>query len=235
MKPTVRPGRMCSRRSSRPDASRRARADHRHADRRALDRLEQRPEVGVEIDFVQHDDGLCAAVPDRRHVALEAALVEVAIRGGDDEEHVDVRRNHLRLAFRAGRAPDERGTPIAHVLNRRAVDAVDDRDPVADDRAAELVERLHQAAAEIRKRSAATRDVETALPLRDDSRGRPSRVEPRELAREEVVEAEGGECRQARISLGRSATVDSPRIVPCGPRQRCATIRALKSGCSSAW
>ena len=242
MKPTVRPVRMCCAQIVEADSSRRARAHHRHADRRALDRLEQRPEVGIEIDFVQHDDGLCAAVPDRRHVALEAALVEVAIRGRDDEEHVDVRRDDLRLAFRAGRAPDERRTPIEHVLNRRAIDAVDDRDPVADDRAAELVERLHQAAAEIRERRAATRDVETALPFRDDSRGRPAGVEPRELAREEVVEAEGGECRQAKLSLGRishcrfaaySCRADRASVVPqYAPSSRGVAQpgRALRSG-----
>ncbi len=168
MKPTVLPGADVRAELVEARAGRRARAHDGHADRGALDRLEQRREIGVEIDLVEHDDGLRAAVPDRRHVALEAALVEVAVRGRDDEEHVDVHRDDLRLALRAGRAPHERGTPIAHVLNRRAVGAVDNRDPVADDGTRDLVARLHQSPAQDRRaaRGNPRRGSCSALPRR---------------------------------------------------------------------
>ena len=46
-----------------PLPRRRARAHHGHADRRAADGFEHRREIGVEVDLVEHDDGLGAAVP----------------------------------------------------------------------------------------------------------------------------------------------------------------------------
>ena len=86
-------------------------------------------------------DGLGAAAPDGRHETLEPALVEVAVDGRHDEEHVDVDGDDLRLVERAGGAPQQRRAPLEHVLNRRAVRAVDDGDPIADDGPLELVER----------------------------------------------------------------------------------------------
>ncbi len=103
-----------------------------------LDGFEHRREVRVEIDFVEHDDGLGAAVPHGRDVTLEAPLVELAIDGRDDEEHVDVDADDLRLRERAGGAAQQRGAPLEHVLDRRAIGAVDDGHPVADDGALDL-------------------------------------------------------------------------------------------------
>ena len=104
---------------------------------------------------------------------------------------------YSQQSLRAGRTPHERRAASANVLDRGAVGAVDDCDPVADDRARDLVERLEQPAAQIGERRAAARNVKAALPFRDDARRRPALVELSELAREEIVEAERIECRQA--------------------------------------
>ena len=111
-----------------------------------------------------------------RHVALEPSLVEVAVHGRHDEEHVDVDGDDLRLGERAGGAPQQRRASLEHVLNRRAIDAVDDRDPIADDRTLELTERAPATRPlEIAERRAAARNMKAALPFRDDARGHPMR------------------------------------------------------------
>ena len=163
-------------------AGRGARAHDRHADRGALDRLEQRRQIRLRVDLVQHDDGLGAAVPDGRDVALEPALVELAVHGRNDEEHVDVGGDDLRLGERTRRAPHQRRAPLEHVLNRRAILAVDDGDPIADDWPLDLRVRPQQLAAQVAERRAAAEQVKAALPFRDDSRRHPLRIaEPLEL------------------------------------------------------
>src|SRR6185503_8879969 len=93
---------------------------------------------------------------------------------------------------------DQRRAPLEDVLNRRAIRAVDDGDPVADDGPLGLRQRAAQRTAQVAERRAATQQVEAALPFRDDARGHPLRArEPLELRSEEIVEAEGRECRQA--------------------------------------
>ena len=74
-----------------------------------------------------------AAVPYGRDVALEPPLIEVAVDSRHDEEHVDVGSDDLRLGERARGAADQCRAALKDALNRRAIRAVDDGDPVAND------------------------------------------------------------------------------------------------------
>ena len=53
--------------------------------------------VGAEVGLRQHDHGLGAALPGHRHVALQAAEVEVLVQRHDQEDGVDVGGEHLLL------------------------------------------------------------------------------------------------------------------------------------------
>ena len=78
------------------------------------------------------------------------------------------------------------------MLDRRAIGAVDDGDPIADDGPLDFRERAAASVPlKIAERRAAAAQVKAALPFRDDARRHPLRVaEPRELRGKEVVEAE---------------------------------------------
>jgi len=121
-----------------PFARHGAHAHEGDVDRRAADRFEQRREIRIEVPLCSARPPAWRRVPDRAHVALEPPLVEVAVHGRHDEEHVDVHRDELAFRLGARGATDQRGSPVEDVLDRRAVGTVDDRDPVADDRALEF-------------------------------------------------------------------------------------------------
>ncbi len=163
MKPTVLPWRDVRAKLVETLPRRGARANDRHADRGAIDGLEHWREIGFEIDLVQHDDGLGAAVPHGATVALEPPLVEVAVRGRHDEEHVDVDGDDLRLGERSGGAAQQRRAALEHVLNRRAIRAVDDGDPIADDGTLELRQRSEQLARSDRRAARGIPRDETML------------------------------------------------------------------------
>ena len=105
----------------------------------------------------------CSTRPPR---SARGALVEVAVHGRDDEEHVDVDGDHLRFARGACGAPQQSGAPLEHVLDRRAVRAVDDGDPVADDGPLELARATRAACRSSPRAARDTRDMEAALPFR---------------------------------------------------------------------
>ena len=71
-----------------------------HDDR--LDLQELRLGVVREVELVDDDHRARAAVPGRREVTLEPARVEVEAEGGDDENGVDVCRDHLGDGSLAG-------------------------------------------------------------------------------------------------------------------------------------
>jgi hypothetical protein len=95
------------------------------------------------------------------------------------------------LVERARRATQQRGAPLEHVLNRRALGAIGHSHPIAHHGTPELTERTQQAAGEIAERCTATREMKAALSFGDDARRHPVRAfEPLELARKELIETE---------------------------------------------
>jgi hypothetical protein len=101
-----------------------------HPERDALGLGQAQRQVGAEIRLVQDDDGLGAALPRGRQVALEAARLEVAFRQRHDEKHhVDVRGEHLLLALQPRHLAREPRASREH-----GVDPLRERDPVADGR-----------------------------------------------------------------------------------------------------
>ena len=109
---------------------------HGDAERDRLDLEHAQLPVGAEVGLRQHDHRLGAALPRHRDVALEAAEVEVLVQGHDEEDGVDVRREHLLLGRVEGDLARELRPPGEDVLDRRGslVGPGGDRDPVADGR-----------------------------------------------------------------------------------------------------
>ena len=108
-----------------------------HADGDLGDALEDGLEVRPQVRLAEHDDGLRAARPGRAEVALQAAHVEVAGQGLDDEDGVDVGGHDLRVDAALGGGAHEGGAPRQDRLDghrrvraARWLDASDD--PVAD-------------------------------------------------------------------------------------------------------
>ena len=55
--------------------------------------------IRTEVDLVEQDDRLGAAVPDHRQIALDATRIEVAIDCCDDECDVDVGSENLLVSL----------------------------------------------------------------------------------------------------------------------------------------
>ncbi len=133
-------------------AGQRGQDDDRDAGRDGLDRHEPTLEVEGDVGLVQDDDRGHAARPGHRQVALEASQVEVVVETGDEERHVDVRREHLLVgkmtgvaAAPVGRAAHERRTARQHGRDDRGLAA--DRHPVPDRRIVRRGEGLEPKAA----------------------------------------------------------------------------------------
>ena len=112
---------------------------------------------------------------------------------------------------RAGGASQQRRAPLEDVLDRCAIRTVNDGDPIADDGTLDFRQRAEQLAGQVTERRTRAREVETALPFRHDARGQPFRApKPFELRGEEIVEAEGRECRQALRTEADAAAIMRP-------------------------
>ena len=105
-------------------AALRAGDERRHARRGAAHDGERGLDVGDEVGLVEHEHDVASAGGGHGHQALEAAGVEVAVGGGDDEGDVDVGGE---LLADAGQHAAARQPGVDHA-------AVVDRDPVADGR-----------------------------------------------------------------------------------------------------
>ena len=84
---------------------------------------------GGEVGFVEEDDGAGAALLRDDEVALDAALVEIAIEAADDEEDVDVDGEDLLSECGAGLFAGEKSLAFKDVLNDGRAGA--EGDPVA--------------------------------------------------------------------------------------------------------
>ena len=75
-----------------------------------------------------------APLSARREIALEAPKVEVVAEGADDEDDVDVRRDHLLGDLLSRRLARERGRPLEDGVHGRGcgVGRILDGHPVAD-------------------------------------------------------------------------------------------------------
>ena len=86
--------------------------------------------VRDEVGLGEHDDRLRARAPGQGQHALDPAEVRVGVQVLHDQDDVDVRRERLHMAGRAGRVADQSGPAL--VDQDRVV--VVDVDPVADRR-----------------------------------------------------------------------------------------------------
>ena len=107
---------------------------HGDAERDRLDLEHAQLELGAEVGLRQDDHGLGAALPGGREVALEPPHVEVLVQRHEQEDGVDVRREHLLL--RGGQrdlARERRPARQDGVDRRRSlVGSGGDGHPVAD-------------------------------------------------------------------------------------------------------
>ena len=97
--------------------------------------LDQGSEVIDEIDLVEHDDRVGPALPDGGQVALDPTRIEIAVGRGDEAEHVDIGRDHLRGGFCVRRAADHSRPPPQDMMDDGALGIVGHGNPVADGRA----------------------------------------------------------------------------------------------------
>ena len=94
------------------------------------DLIEIEVEGGGEVGFVEENDGAGAALLGDDEVALDAALVEVAIEAADDEEDVDVGGEDLLFDCGAGLLAGEKGFAFEDVFDDGRAGA--EGDPVTD-------------------------------------------------------------------------------------------------------
>ena len=108
------------------------------ADGDALDLGEERSRVRAGIELRQHDDGLRAAFPGGREVALEPPRAEICVERGEKQRHIDIRRDDLRGRHGLDRLAAEGGEARQDVVDGRHpfLDARGGRHPVAGDRMA---------------------------------------------------------------------------------------------------
>ena len=198
---------------------------HGDAERDRLDLEHAQLPVGAEVGLRQHDHGLRAALPRHRDVALQAADVEVLVQRHDDEDGVDVRREHLLLGRVERDLARELRPPGEDVLDRRGsfVGPGGDRDPVADGRQLACAARLvREPAGRVSPQLAelGEEDVGAAV-LRCDARGQQTaRGVGFELGCVAVSPAEVLQCVQARLL---------EREVKGRARERCARTSDSRS------
>ena len=92
-----------------------------------------------QVGLVQDDDRSRPGAPGQREIALEPARVQVVVERGDDEQRVDVRRQHLLTGGSVARRPaDDRGPAREETLDEPVIGLAGrlERDPVPDDREA---------------------------------------------------------------------------------------------------
>ena len=92
-------------------------------------------QVVDEIDLVEHDDRVGAALPDGGQVALDPPRIEIAVGRGDEAEDVDVGRDHLRGGVRVRRAADHGRPPPQDMMDDGALGVVGHGNPITDGRA----------------------------------------------------------------------------------------------------
>ena len=107
---------------------------HGNAERGGLDLGHSGRKALRGVALVEDDDRPGAALPARREIALEAPKVEVVAEGADDEDDVDVRRDHLLGDLLSRRLARERGRPLEDGVHGRGrgVGRILDGHPVAD-------------------------------------------------------------------------------------------------------
>lgn len=90
--------------------------------------------IGTEVGFIEHDDGLGAALAGGDDEALDAFRVVVAIEAGDEEDGVDVGGDDLLDVLVAGGAAGEFGAAGEEDVEIGAglAGAEADADPIAD-------------------------------------------------------------------------------------------------------
>ena len=86
------------------------------ADCEDVDKRQSRANLGrlrfgirAEVGLVEDDDRNGARVPHDREIALEAARIQIFSERGDEEDRVDVGRQHLLFDGAAGRLAREIG------------------------------------------------------------------------------------------------------------------------------
>ncbi len=83
--------------------------EHGRAPRSVSGQVQQGPQLGLKVGLVEEDDAVRAAAGDGHEVALDAPGVEVAVRRGDDEDHVHVGRDDLGAGGAACHLPAQGG------------------------------------------------------------------------------------------------------------------------------
>jgi hypothetical protein len=93
---------------------------HGHTRRDGLDFGEKRSGLLGEVGLVEGDDGLRAALPDCGEVTLDAAQVQLAVQGGDEEDEVDVGGEQLLAGAFAGFLTGELGSSLEQLDTARS-------------------------------------------------------------------------------------------------------------------
>src|ERR671923_995259 len=190
---------------------------HGDADRDQLDLGDRLLDVVAEVRLREDDDGIGAALPRRREVALEPAQVEVPVEAGDDEDRVDVGGEHLLADDLERLLARERRSPRQDRLNGRtaALGVGAQHDPVARDRYGAAVLGLEtQPAGELTRELAGfgPDEVGAAVLDRDASRNQAVAAVRGERGFEVGAPAERLQrcCQQARTSSGSERTRTGP-------------------------
>lgn len=201
-----------------------------------------------QVDLVDHDHRLRAAIPDRGEIALEASRVEIAVGGRDQKEDIDVGGHHLGVRRLAGGAANQRAAAVEEQMDARVVVVVADRDPVARGRARRGVVGMTQPAGELAEARAAAGEFIDVAAVGAHARRHPAlgAVEELPLCGKERMKSELFEkslrlqCKRLQIrrllvelppAAGASRRAATPRKIARTTRKRVERVRRAGSGC----